>query len=286
MLAQLAGKKIFGEIDIGDAYMQFKLDEASREYTAFTYDGQQYMFSGVPFGIKHIPSLFQSYMSQLFRDMPFVVVYIDNICFASNTWEEHSNHLRAIIDRLNSVNMRVKPQSVNVGNYQIKLLGHVVTPLGVGIDPDKKEMITSWKEPTTGAAMQSFLGLGTYLRDHARHYADLTAPFEKIKTRKIIEWTDDLRAKFDAIKVAFASAPFLVFPKHGRRFVIACDASQSGIGGVLYQPDDDNNTITKDNIVAIFSRQLKPPEQRYPVYKKELLGMIMCMRKFHTYIRE
>jgi hypothetical protein len=38
------------------------------------------------------------------------------------------------------------------------------------------------------------------------------------------------------------------------------------------------------NIVAIYSRQLKPHEQRYPVYKKELLGMIMCLRKFHTYI--
>ena len=90
------------------------------------------MFEVVPFGIKHIPSLFQRYMSQLFRDLPFVAVYIDNICFASDTWEQHAQHLTAIVT-VNSVNMRIKPSSINVGNYQIKLLGHVVSPVGVGI---------------------------------------------------------------------------------------------------------------------------------------------------------
>jgi hypothetical protein len=106
-------------------------------------------------------------------------------------------------------------------------------------------MILNWAYPTTGAAMQSFLGLGTYLRDHVRHYADLTAPLEKIKTRKVIEWTDSLRESFNAVKHAFSTAPFLVFPKPEKRWVIACDASQSGIGGILYQPDDDNNTVTQ-----------------------------------------
>jgi hypothetical protein len=188
---------------------------------------------------------------------------------------------------LTSVGLRIKPASVNLGRYQIKLLGHIVTPVGIGIDPEKQEMILNWKYPTTGAALQSFLGLGTYLRDHVRYYADLTAPFEKIKGRKEIEWTEDLKHKFDTVKRAFSTAPFLVFPDPKKRFVVACDASQSGIGGILYQPetDDDNDTVTPNNIVAIYSRQLKLHEYRYPIYKKELLGLIMCLRKFHTYIQ-
>ena len=43
-----------------------------------------------------------------------------------------------IIERLNSVNLRIKPSSVNLGNYQIKLLGHVITPHGMGMDPEKQ----------------------------------------------------------------------------------------------------------------------------------------------------
>ena len=70
MLATLAGGKIFGEFDLSEAYFQFKIDVDSQPYTAFTWDKQQYVFIGCPYGIKHIPSLFQRFISHLFRDMP------------------------------------------------------------------------------------------------------------------------------------------------------------------------------------------------------------------------
>ena len=190
MLATLAGGKIFGEIDLSDAYGQFRVSPESQQYTAFSWDKQQYVFVGAPFGIKHLPSLFQRYISNLFYDMPFVFCYIDNICFASTSWEEHAQHAKAIIDRLNSVNLRAKPTSVNFGQYQIKLLGHVITPYGVGMDPMKQKEMLEWPLPTLGSGIASFLGLGTFLRDHIRHYAELTAPLEKIKnTTTPIEWT-------------------------------------------------------------------------------------------------
>jgi hypothetical protein len=284
MLATLAGGTIFGEFDLSDAYGQFRVADDSQQYTAFTWDKQQYVFVGAPFGIKHLPSLFQRFISNLFKDMPFVFAYIDNLCFSSTSWEEHAKHALAIIRRLNSVNLRIKPTSVNLGNYQIKLLGHLITPHGVGMDPDKQKMIISWPRPTTGAGLASFLGLGTYLRDHVRHYADLTAPLEKIKKVAQITWTEQLIHCYETIKRAFATAPFLKFPNFNNRFVIATDASQTGVGGVLYQPDDVDDTITKDNIVAIVSKQLNESQRRYPVYKKELWALVYCLRKFHTFI--
>ena len=181
MLATLAGGKIFGEIDLSDAYGQFRLTEESQQYTAFTWDKQQYVFVGAPFGIKHLPSVFQRFISTLFHDMPYVFAYIDNICFSSTSWEEHAIQAKAIIARLNSVNLRVKASSVNFGQYQIKLLGHLITPYGVGMDPAKQQMMLAWPRPTSGVGIASFLGLGTYLRDHIRHYAELTAPLESIK---------------------------------------------------------------------------------------------------------
>jgi hypothetical protein len=285
MLATLAGGKIFGEIDLSDAYGQFRVSPESQQYTAFSWNKQQYVFVGAPFGIKHLPSLFQRYISNLFYDMPYVFCYIDNICFASTSWEEHTKHAKTIVDRLNSVNLRAKPTSVNFGQYQIKLLGHVITPYGVGMDPMKQKEMLEWPPPTLGSGIASFLGLGTFLRDHIRHYAELTAPLEKIKnTTTPIEWTPLLTQQFNAIKRAFSTAPFLKFPDFNKRFAVATDASQTGVGGVLYQPDDDDDTITANNIVAIVSKQLTQSQQRYPVYKKELWGLVYCLRKFHTFI--
>ena len=67
ILAAFAGNKLFGEFDLSEAYFQFKLTEESQKYTAFTWEGKQYVFVGCPFGIKHIPSFFQRFVSNLFR---------------------------------------------------------------------------------------------------------------------------------------------------------------------------------------------------------------------------
>src|SRR5208282_2148609 len=114
----------------------------------------------------------------------------------------HEEHAAAIIKPLNEVNLRIKPSSVNLGNYQIKLLGHLITPFGIGLDPEKRDIILQWPKPSTGAELASFLGLGTFLRDHIRYYADITAPFEKIKKSIKIEWTALLSRQWDVVKRA------------------------------------------------------------------------------------
>ncbi len=285
VLATFKGNTLFGEFDLTEAFFQFRLTEESQQYTAFTWNQTQYVCVGTPFGIKHIPSLFQRYMCQLFSDMPFVFPYIDNIAFASRTWEEHIRHATAIMERLNSVNLRVKPSSTNFGNTHLRLLGHVISADGVTVDPEKQKMILDWPEPKTGEVLASALGLGAFLHDHIRHYADITAPLEEIKRVKgDIVWTDKLREHWQLFKRAFATAPLLRFPDFNKRFVLATDASQTGIGGILYQPDDEQNTITSTNIVAITSKKLDATQRNYPVYKKELFAVIHSLRKFHSYI--
>ena len=66
LLAAFGGKKLFGEFDLSEAFTQFRLSESSQPYTAFMWQSQQYMFVGCPYGIKHIPSFFQRYFSNLF----------------------------------------------------------------------------------------------------------------------------------------------------------------------------------------------------------------------------
>ena len=284
VLAAFAGGKLFGEYDLSEAYYQFRVQVESQKYTAFTWMDQQWICVGCPFGIKHIPSLFQRFMVNLFADMPFVFPYIDNIGFASDTWEQHYEHANAIMERLNSVNLRVNPSSYNLGNTHMRVLGHVLSEKGIALDPEKTEMIQAWPLPTDGSQMASALGLGAFLRDHIRHYADITAPLEALKKEKTIVWTDRLKQHWMLFKRAFANAPLLAFPDWTKRFVIAHDASQTGVGGVLYQPSDDTNAITPDNIVAICSKQLNETQRNYPVYKKELFGLIYCLRKFHTFV--
>lgn len=286
VLDSLQGCSIFGEFDLAEAYLQFPLHPDSQPYTAFTWGSEQYMFTCCPFGLSVMPSHFQRIMSFVFRDLPFTFPYFDNIPFGSHSWKEHAAHTQAIIDCLNSYNLRIKPSSVKIGQAQLNCLGHLLTDSGIAISPDKLSKIKDWPMPKTGKQLASFLGLITFVRQHVRHFADITAGLEAVKRNKgDIEWTPQLIKSFQLIRHAIAHAPLLSFPDFNKAFYVATDASCLGIGGVLYQPtESDNEEITEQNIIAICSKKLNDTQRRYSTYKKELYSIVYCLRQFHAYI--
>ena len=285
VLNSLQGCTIFGEFDLAEAYLQFPLHPESQQYTAFTFGNEQYMFTACPFGLSVMPSHFQRIMSYVFRDLPFTFPYFDNIPFGSKSWKEHAVHTQAIIERLNHYNLRIKPSSVKIGQAQLNCLGHLLTEAGVAISPDKLSKIQDWPLPKTGKQLASFLGLITFVRQHVRHFADMTAGLEAIKrTKGDINWTPELIKSFELVRHAIAHAPLLRFPDFNKPFYVATDASCLGIGGVLYQPDSPSEDITGDNIIAICSKKLNDTQRRYSTYKKELYAVVYCLRQFHAYI--
>ena len=285
LLARFGGKPIYGQMDLSEAYLQFMIHPDDRKFMAFMWDNKQYQFIGCPYGVTHIPSLFQRYMTNVFVDMPFVFIYIDNIMFASASWEEHQEHIRMIVTRLNSVNLRLKPSATQVGQAQLAILGHIINRFGVGMDPKKVECILNWERPSSGPQLRSYMGLLCFLRGHIRHYAELTAPLEALKMEKgLITWTKMAVQHFELTKLAVARAPWLVHADLNKPFVVILDASQTGVGALLYQPDDDAYTITPYNIVAVCSCKLNETQRRYATYKKELFAMIYAFLKFHSYI--
>ena len=276
---------IFGGFDLKEAYLQFMVAEESRKYTAFTWRGTQYVFVGAPFGLSLLPSHFQRAASYIVSDMPFTFAYLDNIPFGSKTWREHKDHALTIIDRLTQCNLLIKPSSVILGHAQMKCLGHLLTNAGVAPDPDKQAKVKDWPLPRTGLEMMSFLGFAQYIAEHVRHFAELTSSLHAVKNDKVIIWTDEMKYSFQLTKEAIQRVPLLQFPDYSRPFYIATDASNTGIGGVLYQPgSDDNEDITGNNIVAMFSKKLSSAQRNYAAYKKELWAIVSCLRQFHSYV--
>ena len=244
------------------------------------------MFIGCPFGLYNMPPHFQRIIQFVFSGVPATFPYFDNIPYGSRTWDEHETHTYAILDLCNRYNLRIKPSSIKIGQAELNCLGHRLTATGISISPDKLIKIAEWPRPRTGKQMASFLGLITFIRQHVRHFAALTSEFDTLKRSTTdIEWTLARIHQFETIKHAVTHAPQLRFPNFNTPFYLATDASCVGIGGVLYQPSDrDHEDITQDNIVAICLKKLNPCQRRYSTYKKELYGVVYCMRQFHQYI--
>lgn len=284
VLESFAGNKIFGEVDLSEAYLQFALHPDSKKYTAFTWNNVQYVFNGSPFGLTNLPGHFQRGMSFTFSDVKSTFPFFDNVPFASRTWQEHRDTFLFIINRLNQVNLRIKPSSIKIGQSNMTCLGHMLSVHGIGIDYRKLSAIRDWPLPKSNTELQSFLGFATFLRQNVRHFGDLTAPLEAVKNNKEIIWTPLLLQHFELTKEAICKAPFLAFPDFSLPFHVATDASNTGVGGILYQPTDGSNEITSYNIVGIVSKKLSKSQMNYSAYKKELYGVIYSLRQFHSYI--
>ena len=94
-----------------------------------------------------------------------------------------------------------------------------------------------------------------------------------------------MKDAFDTIKYALLHAPWLVAANLAYFFCVGVDASSIGIGGALYQNEDENDTeVNPFNIVALFSKKLIASELNYSVYKKELLAIVRCVSRWHSYL--
>lgn len=71
-----------------------------------------------------------------------------------------------------------------------------------------------------------------------------------------------------------------VHPRSDRPFYLMSDASNFGLGGFVYQMDDEDNPV----IISIVSRLLKPAELNYSTYERELLGLINTLKKCRYFL--
>jgi hypothetical protein len=77
-------------------------------------------------------------------------------------------------------------------------------------------------------------------------------------------WDVHCENSFNELKKRLTTAPVLILPKPDEPFVVYCDASKLGLGGVLMQDG---------KVVAYASRQLRIHERNYPTHDLELAAV-------------
>ena len=107
---QLAGSAVFSKIDLRSGYHQLKIREEDVPKTAFRTRYGHHEFLVMPFGLTNAPAAFMDLMNRVFEDYldKFVIVFIDDILIYSRSREEHAQHLRSVLQRLQSKKLYAK----------------------------------------------------------------------------------------------------------------------------------------------------------------------------------
>jgi len=113
------------------------------------------------------------------------------------------------------------------------------------------------------------------------HYAAITSPLtDSLKKKKVFFWSSAAEQAFQDLKAAMSKAPVLHLPDFTQPFFIHCDASHTGVGGVLMQINQDGDEIP----IAFMSRKLNECQRIYSATEKECLAAILSIKKFRAYV--
>ncbi|KAJ8659019.1 hypothetical protein O0I10_005401 [Lichtheimia ornata] len=151
-------------------------------------------------------------MDIVFKPMAdFVLCFVDDIVIFSATMEEHIEHVARAIKHSDET--------------------------GCTLDPRKLTNIQSWPIPKIDQDIQRFMGVVNYFREHVPKISTLTAPLDELRNVDKLddEWTDMSTDAFIAIQKILTNTPILRYPNMAYPFSVATDASNVGIGAVLYQ---------------------------------------------------
>ena len=208
----------------------------------------------MPFGLMKASATFMDLMHRVFQPYldQFIVVFVDDILIYSKSEEEHKDHLRVVLQILRDNQLYVKFNKCKFWLPKVKFLGHVVSAIGVSVDPEKVEAVMSWERLKSIFEILSFLGLAGCYRRFIEDFSQLAAPMTKLTRKEVkFEWNDLCEKEFQELKRRLTSTPILIVLEQGQRYTVYCDASKDELGCVLTQ---------SERVVAYGSRQLKNHE--------------------------
>ena len=275
--------KIFSRLDLRNGFYQIRMLPNDIFKTSFTTPLGLYEWVVMPMGLINAPASFQRVMTEIFKDLPFVQVYMDDIVVHSPTEQLHHAHLRQVFQRLRENKLKLNPKKCTFHVTKIHFLGFQISDKGVLPLPSNIEAIASMPDDLPSKTMvRRFLGMANYYAHFVPHFASIAAPLHGLTSSSApFHWRHQCREAVRAIKEFLSQAPVLSIFDPALPTRITCDASAFGVGAVLEQQHSE-----EWHPVHFLSRTFSKSERNYPVLDKEWLAIIYAMTKWRHYLHQ
>ena len=209
----------------------------------------------MPFGLCNAPTTFQQVMTTAFQGYlrKFIEIFLDDFCVFS-TKAKHQNCLSKCFQQCEKFGISINAAKSEFAVPCGRLVGHIVSNKGIGVDPDKIAAIQKLEIPEHMTALKGFLGATGYYRRFIYFYAQVAAPLTHLTKQIDLPgvWTEECTKAFNKLKNRLSTAPVLIPPDWGKTFEVHVDASNFAIGSVLSQKNDEGH----DRPIYFSNRQL------------------------------
>ena len=218
-----------------------------------------------------------------------------------------------MLRRLQENGVKLKPSKCELFRKEVRYLGRLVSAEGHRMDPGDVAAVRTLREkkPATVGELRKLLGLLGYYRSYIKDFSRRAKPLYDLLTedpsedpckrhpkskpktpvknkmgqkssKQTIHWTDHHQDVLEKLLDALVAPPVMAFPDHEKPFIVHTDASNEGLGAVLYQKLNG-----KMRVIAYGSRTLSPAEKNYNLHsgKLEFLALKWAVtEKFRDYL--
>jgi hypothetical protein len=132
----------------------------------------------MPFGLTNAPASFQTYINEVLREYLdiFCVAYLDDILIYSDSEEEHVEHVRKVLKRLQDNGLFVNLEKCQFHVEEISFLGFIISSRGISMETSRITAIVEWPVPICVRDIQVFLGFANFYRRFVEGYSRIVVP--------------------------------------------------------------------------------------------------------------
>ena len=280
---------VYSSCDFKNFFNQIPVRSSDTPFLSFNIGAKSYRWTRLAFGISTAPAWGQRVMDNLIQDLPNCVSFLDDVLIFSKK-ADCLRHLRSFLTEVSKVGMRVSVEKSIFCTSRTTFLGFDFRNGVYGLTEKNTRCIQALKPPHDVPTLRSFLGHISYWRGLISNTQIRLAPLYKKLKRNYgkYDWTKEDQAIFDSLKKDLTSDPVLGIPLAGSKRELWCDASESGVAGVVIQHYDvkqpDGTIIQKRNCLGYTSRVLSKSEKNYGIARLELTSVAHSLKWFKVFL--
>ena len=259
------------------------MDPDSIEKTAFVTNEGHYEWLVMPMGLKNSGATFQRILQEILGPYLYkgAINYLDDIIIYSETIEEHSKLLDAILQRLIDHGVKLKLEKCKFAQSEVTYLGYVISHNQVKPSEKKTKAIREFPAPKSVTCLRRFLGLSQYYRKFIENFSRKAKPLTRLTRKNVpFKWGNEQKAAFELLKRELTQPPVLAIFDPKKSCILYTDASSIGLGATLMQKDEDGH----EHPIEYFSKQLNEAQENYNASELECLAVVEAVKHFEVYL--
>ncbi|XP_039306745.1 uncharacterized protein K02A2.6-like [Solenopsis invicta] len=276
LFAAMAGGTKFTKIDLEQAYLQLEIREEDRELLTLSTHKGLFRSTRLMYGTASAPAIWQREIENILRDIPGVLVFLDDIKVTGPNDDMHLRRLEQVLLRLADKNIRINEEKYEFFKDSIDYCEYKIDKHGIHKTAEKMQAIEQMPRPRNVAELRSFLGMVNYYGRFIRNLSTILAPLHTLLQRETeYKWTQNFERAFQLAKTEFQNDTVLVHYDSKLPLVLVTDASAYDVGAVLSQQYPDSTER-----VLQYASQTNT-QRKYAQIDREAYAIIFGFEKYN-----